>query len=195
MSKISNIFSMISLLSDGRKYSVKELSEKLEVSERMIRVYKEELDKTGIYIDTIMGPYGGYVLNNNIKLPIIKFKEEDYKILDYYIEKEKDESKKKNLIDLREKIKGQYIEENVSTNKEEVLNTYNILSRAIKEKRKVRITYLSYGKGLNERDICPAEMMLFKNGWYCVAFCLVKQDIRQFELTRIKEIELLDEFF
>ena len=62
MSKISNVILMLQYLENGRKYNVKELSKKLEVSERMIRVYKEELEKAGIYIDTIMGPYGGYVL-------------------------------------------------------------------------------------------------------------------------------------
>ena len=69
MSKISNVLSMIEYLSTGRKYSIAELSEKLEVSPRMIRVYKDEIEKAGIYIDTIKGPYGGYVLNQNINVP------------------------------------------------------------------------------------------------------------------------------
>ena len=73
MSKVSNELTMIELLSSGRKYSIKELSEILEVTERMIRVYKEDLEKSGIYIDTIMGPYGGYVLNQSVRLPIRKF--------------------------------------------------------------------------------------------------------------------------
>ena len=63
MSKISNVILMLQYLSNGRKYSIKELSEKLEVTPRMVRMYKDELEKAGIYIDTIMGPYGGYVLN------------------------------------------------------------------------------------------------------------------------------------
>ncbi len=69
MSKISNVLTMIEYLSSGRKYSITELSEKLEVSPRMIRVYKDEIEKAGIYIDTIKGPYGGYVLNQNINVP------------------------------------------------------------------------------------------------------------------------------
>ena len=69
MSKISNVLTMIEYLSTGRKYSISELSEKLEVSPRMIRVYKDEIEKAGIYIDTIKGPYGGYVLNQNINVP------------------------------------------------------------------------------------------------------------------------------
>ena len=44
MSKLSNVLSMLQLLQNGKKYSIKELSEKLEVTPRMIRVYKEELE-------------------------------------------------------------------------------------------------------------------------------------------------------
>lgn len=69
MSKISNVLTMLEILSNSRKYSIKELSEYLEVSPRMIRVYKDELEKAGIFIDTIKGPYGGYVLNQNINIP------------------------------------------------------------------------------------------------------------------------------
>ena len=81
MSKISNVLLMLQYLENGRKYNIKELAEKLEVSERMVRVYKEELEKAGIYIDTIMGPYGGYVLNQSIRIPTRKFKKEDNEFL------------------------------------------------------------------------------------------------------------------
>lgn len=69
MSKISNVLTMLEYLSSGKKYSIAELSERLEVTPRMIRVYKDEIEKAGIYIDTIKGPYGGYVLNQNINVP------------------------------------------------------------------------------------------------------------------------------
>jgi predicted DNA-binding transcriptional regulator YafY len=41
---------MLQYLENGRKYNIKELSEKLEVSKRMVRLYKEELEEAGIYI-------------------------------------------------------------------------------------------------------------------------------------------------
>lgn len=197
MSKISNVITMLELLNTGKKYSIKELSEQLEVSERMIRVYKEELEKAGIYIDTIMGPYGGYILNQSIRLPLRKFKMKDTKILDKYIKEEKNIENKNELILLQDKIKGVYIgskQESAELNlKDETLKKYNILTRAIKEKRKVKILYYSYGKGENERVIDPAEMFLFQDGWYCAAFCELKKDIRHFELKRIINYELLEE--
>lgn len=69
MSKISNVLNMIEYLSTGRKYSIRELSSLLEVTPRMVRVYKDEIEKAGIYIDTIKGPYGGYVLNQDVSIP------------------------------------------------------------------------------------------------------------------------------
>ncbi|MFI3307136.1 MAG: WYL domain-containing protein [Mycoplasmatota bacterium] len=69
MSKVSNVLLMIQYLSTGKKYNINELSELLEVSPRMIRVYKNELELAGIYIRTLKGPYGGYVLEQNIRIP------------------------------------------------------------------------------------------------------------------------------
>lgn len=197
MSKVSNVITMLELLQTGKKYSINELSNKLEVSERMIRVYKEDLEKAGIYIDTIMGPYGGYVLNQRVRMPIRKFKLKDAELLNTYITQEKDEKKKEELIILQDKIKGVYIgskqEEQELNLKDENEKKYNLLTRAIKEKRKVKILYYSYGKGENERIIDPIEMFLFQEGWYCAAFCEKKQDIRHFELKRIIKYKLLNE--
>ena len=199
MSKISNAIIMLNLLSTGRKYSIDELSNILEVSPRMIRTYKEELEKSGIYIDSIMGPYGGYVLNNSIRIPERKFKKTDYELLNKYIEQEPDQAVKEKLINLKDKIKGIYIgskEENKELNlKDETLLKYNSLTRAIKERKKVKILYYSYNTGENERVIDPAEMFLFKDGWYCAAFCELRSDIRHFELKRIRKLTILDEKF
>lgn len=197
MSKLSNTLTMIELLQTGKKFTIKELSKKLEVSERMIRIYKEDLEKAGIYVDTIMGPYGGYVLNQAVKLPARKFKTKDFKLLDQYIKEEKNEKRKNDLIMLQDKIRGVYIgskkEANELNLKDENLKKFNLLTRAIREKRKVKINYYSYGKGENERIICPAEMFLFQDGWYLAAFCELKKDIRHFELRRILNYELLNE--
>lgn len=199
MGKVSNVFSLLFLLQSGRKYSVQELARKLEVSERMIRVYKEELEKAGIYIDSIMGPYGGYVLKQNVELHPRMLRYDDALLLDSYIQNEKEKGKKEQLLALQSKIKSFVIEQDVD-NKElslkgETLKKYNLLMKAIKEKRKVRIVYDSYQKGHTERVIEPAEMFLFQKGWCCAAFCELRQDIRHFELKRILTYELLNEFY
>ncbi len=195
MSKISNTITMLELLQNGRKYSISELASILEVSERMIRLYKEDLEKSGIYIDTIMGPYGGYVLNQSIRIPQRKFKASDYKLLDKYIESEKDEEIKNQLILLQDKIRGIYIgskqEDKELHLTEETKKKYNLLTCAMKENRKVKILYYSFNTGENERVIVPKEMFLYQDGWYCAAYCELKKSMRHFELKRMIKYEIL----
>ncbi len=158
MSKISNVLTMIEYLSTGRKYSIAELSEKLEVTPRMIRVYKDEIEKAGIYIDTIKGPYGGYVLNQNINVP------------KRFITPNEINIKNKNL--------------------------FNLINRAIKEKRKCLIEYYSKNEKIfSKRTIHPYDLILLGNEWGVAAYCELKEEIRHFYINRIKSIELLEKFY
>lgn len=194
MSKISNVLLMLQYLQNGRKYRISELASLLEVSERMVRSYKEELEKAGIYIDTIMGPYGGYVLNQSIRLPVRKFCAEDYTFLkNLKVSKEDQEQ----LDILADKVHGVYFDskEEAIQLKEEMRPFYNTLDKAIKEKRKVLINYYSYTHGNQDRVIHPFELFFYHTGWGCAAFCEKKQDLRHFELKRMNSIQLLDEHF
>lgn len=65
MSKISNMLNMLRILKDGKIHSITSLSQALEVSKRMIRQYKLELERAGIYLKSYTGKYGGYKLNEN----------------------------------------------------------------------------------------------------------------------------------
>ena len=157
MSKVSNVLTMLEYLSSGRKYSIKELSEKLEVSPRMIRVYKDELEKAGIYGDTIKGPYEGYVLNQNISVPKRFITPKD--------------------IDIKNK------------------ELFNLINKAIKEKKKCFIKYYSKDrKTITERIIYPYDLILLGNEWGVAAYCKLREEIRHFYLNRIKEIELLEKY-
>lgn len=197
MSKLSNILTMVELLNQGRKYSILELSNLLEVTPRMIRFYKEELEKAGIYLDTIRGPYGGYVLNQKIRIPSRKFKNSDYLLLERVEEEIKNPHLKKELAVLKDKVRGIY--QGSQNEKLEIESDekekYNILSRAIKDKRKVEIFYYSYEKGENIRVIHPIDLYLYYDSWYVSAFCELRKDMRHFELKRIRNIRLLEEFY
>ncbi len=158
MSKISNILNMLEYLSTGKKYNVAELSEKLEVSPRMVRVYKEELEKAGIYVDTIKGPYGGYVLNQNINIP------------------------KRFIMPNEINIQNK--------------NYFNLINKAIKEKRKCLIEYYSQNNQTTSiRTIHPYELILFGNEWGVAAYCELKKEIRHFYINRIKSIKILEKIF
>lgn len=50
MSKVANMLNMVKILEDGKIHTIQDLANKLEVSTRMIRIYKQELEQAGIYI-------------------------------------------------------------------------------------------------------------------------------------------------
>jgi predicted DNA-binding transcriptional regulator YafY len=158
MSKISNVISLLQILSTGRKYSINELANTLEVTPRMIRVYKEELEKAGIFIDTIRGPYGGYILNQHIYLP------------------------KENAID---KLNMSEMDKKI----------YNIITKSIKEKRKVELTYLSSDGEIRKRIIHPHDLYVHEHNWYIPSYCEYRKSMRHFQFKNVRDIKLLEEYF
>lgn len=159
MSKISNAITMLQILSSGRKYSINDLANELEVTPRMIRIYKEELEKAGIFIDTIRGPYGGYILNQRV-----------------YIPRKEDTQEKLKMSELDKKI-------------------YNTITKALKEQKKVLLTYLSSDEILRERIIHPMDLYVYNHNWYIPSYCEYRKSMRHFQFARVKDIKLLDEFF
>lgn len=52
---------------------IKDLAEELEVKERMVRIYKEEIEKAGIIINSETGVDGGYSIENSTLIPTVNF--------------------------------------------------------------------------------------------------------------------------
>ncbi len=199
MSKISNVTLMLEILSSGRKYSIQELSELLEVSPRMVRIYKDELEKAGIFVETLKGVYGGYVLNQHINTPYLLFDSEDIASIDECILQSDDGDLKNRLVNIKKKIMTNLLkDENSKTtliSGDNELNVYNKLSRAVKNHKKVRIKYYNLQHGKSVRTIYPLGMYLFQGEWWCSSYWEEKDDMRQFHITRISECDILDETF
>lgn len=193
MTKLSNMLLMLQLLQNGRKYSIKELSEKIEVSERMIRKYKEELDYAGVFIDTIKGPYGGYVLNKDFNVPYLNLTEDDQKIIEKSCNLIDDEELKQALLEINKKITLNINNKNknviISDSRE--VNVFNKISNAYKNNLKIRIKYYNLSHGESERVIYPLGLYLFQNEWWVSAYWEEKDDMRQFHLKRIIDCEIL----
>ena len=83
MNRVANMLNMLQILKDKNIHSIASLAQKLEVSERMIRQYKSELEQAGIYLKSYTGKYGGYKIddNNNFFKIENKVKEKMYIIM------------------------------------------------------------------------------------------------------------------
>ena len=192
MGKISNAIQMLNYLNTGNKYTVRELSEKIGITERMVRYYKVELEQAGIPIETFMGPNGGYYILN-IKNQYNHFNKYDLQLLEninMVLEKlgYEDIVKYKKLInkikfasDVEEE-KSKYFLDNGVNDKSEL---YFTLNDAILNKTPLKILYRNLKQEWQERIIHPLQIFSYDK-FYVTAYCELRDDIRHFEIDRIK---------
>ena len=193
MGKISNAIKMLNYLNTGNKYNVKELSEKIGITERMVRYYKAELEQAGIPIETFMGPNGGYYILNtknqynhfnkydiqlleNINIMLEKM---EYENIDKY---KKIINKIKFASDIAEE-KSKYFLYNMTEDKSEL---YFVLNDAILNKLAIKILYRNLNQEWQERVVHPLQIFNYDNKFYVTAYCELRNDIRHFEISRIK---------
>lgn len=198
MSKITNTILMIKLLSNGRVYSVKELSEELGVTDRMVRYYKEQLEMAGYIIESFKGPGGGYYINKNDMININYFNKYDLEVLDKVqseISTSDNDKLIKDFIELNKKLHSIY-----NTNK--VLSEYDnnlsfkendekikIIDDSIKNMKSIYISYLGTSGNVTNREILPISIFKFENNIYVTAFCKLRGAIRHFDLNKIMSLD------
>lgn len=201
MSKIANMLNMVNLLKDGKIHNMKEIAKQIEVSPRMIKQYKNELEQAGIYIDTKRGISGGYSLNselNNIDVGLTSQELIKLKEMESYFDKEKEfkEIIKKIFNSYEKNISSDNsnkINKIIETGKLQIEDVYIKIRKAINGRNKVFIKFFSNESGVSERVIHPAEMFYYLDEWYVAAFCEKKQAIRLFKLNDILEYKVLNE--
>lgn len=196
MGKISNVLYMIDLLNTGNIYTIKDLSEKIGVTERMIRYYKNEICNNGILIESFKGPNGGYFMIDKVKnyTSINKY---DIQLLNNiekflyknnfkYIDQYKDflDKSKKMYSICEEKSKYIFNIDITSLGK-----TEKVIEEAIIKNEKIDIIYNTIDGGQSKRTIHPLNLFKYKENYYITAFCELRNDIRHFEINRIVSIK------
>lgn len=196
MGKFSNMLYMIDLLNTGNKYSVKELSKYLGVTERMIRYYKEELENNGIFIESFKGPNGGYFMIDKVKNYIL-FNKYDVQLLENVskVLENSNFSFMKSYKDLLEKVKNMY---SIAEEKSKFIvdiksldnnEIFNIVKSSIKKQESINIEYRNIDGTISKRTIHPLQLFNYKDINYVTAYCELRKDIRHFEIERIENIK------
>ncbi len=196
MGKISNMLYMVDLLNTGNIYTLKELSEKIGVTERMVRYYKNEICDNGIAIESFKGPNGGYFMIDSIK-NYININKYDIQLLDNinkFLLKNNFEYKDKyeDFLDKAKKMysiyedKSKYISNIAIESPGEI---EKIIESSIGKNEKIEIIYNTVNGEQSKRAIHPLNLFKYKNNYYVTAFCELRNDIRHFEIKRIINIK------
>ena len=211
MSHTSNSLKMLMILNAKGLVKSKEIAEILEVKERMVRNYKQDLEMAGIHIGTKAGRYGGYYLEQKSFLPNMHFQSTELAALDMaydFLMNSKSYPEKNHFKMLYHQISSmalskeeidQYIYFIHKSKPRDTLTKDNELflqlRSAILAKKKVIITYQGWKGKIESRTIHPYGLINYNNSWYCRAYCEMREGQRTFKLLRIQTLEETEEHF
>ena len=201
--QINRLFEIVYILLDKKTITARELSEHFEVSVRTIYRDVETLSIAGIPIYTNKGKGGGISLIEDFVLnkSVLSEKEQNEILMSLQSLKATRflnvEPVLKRLSTIFNKENPNWIDVDFSTwgsdNNEK--EKFNILKIAILSAKTVSFDYFSSYGEKTLRTVEPLKLVFKGQGWYLYGFCRTKGEFRIFKITRIREMNLLEETF
>ncbi|MBC7195284.1 MAG: WYL domain-containing transcriptional regulator, partial [Caldisericia bacterium] len=213
--ELGRLFRIYKKIKDCKYQSVKDLARDEEVSERTI---KRDISTLKYSLNAPIGyskKYKGYYLEKDWEFPFPPLTAGEILALfiaNNLIKNLKDTPLHKISSELSKKLERLLPDNILMSNKEienilsisfqpiklkkDIIKTFEIIFDAIREKKRLKIKYYTIKRDdISERKIDPYHLFNFEGIWYVVAFCHLRNEIRDFALDRILDIKLLNEKF
>ncbi|MEG1536049.1 MAG: YafY family protein [Clostridia bacterium] len=207
MQSLSNLFSMLLDLINYPQITAHELASKLEVSERSIYRYVDTLSFAQIPIICTKGRNGGIKIGDEFKLYAQFLTAEERELLITTLETmplgKTSENIKNKLLSLEKnnKSRDMYRSELFAVDKTSFGNNDIIRSKmqALQDsrasKKVIKITYHDRSGKVTEREIEPYVIVYGDGIWYIFAWCLTRNEMRLFKISRITHIQQTEKSF
>lgn len=199
--QMNRLFEIVYLLLDKKNMTAKELALHFEVSTRTIYRDIEALVFAGIPIYSERGKNGGvrllenYVLNKGIILEKeqneILYALKSLKAVNY----SNTEAILLKLRSIFNKPAEDWIEIDFSSYGEIRNTLFENIKEALINKKIVKFYYYNSKSEKSLRKVEPLKIWFKERAWYLFAYCHEKKDIRQFKMTRIRDLVLTEEHF
>jgi len=206
--KAERLFQLVTLLK-GRRLAItaKTLSEALEVSERTIYRDIQALILSGVPIEGEAGI--GYLLPNHFELPPLMFSVDELMALmlgSKMVQAWSDKTLAKSATSAFEKIEA-IIPEHLQQNQpmpflvpdfhiDQTHSNYSTCIRqAIQTFNVLKISYIDAKEDASERLIEPLSLVFWGAKWTIIAFCILRQDYREFRIDRIQNLQTTEQKF
>ncbi len=206
------LISILLLLQSQGQMTAKELSERLEVSERTIYRDMEALSGTGIPVFAERGKNGGWSLMEGYRTNLTGLKESEIRALfvspsaqlldDLGWTRTSEEARNKLVASLpsiyRENAKDVWNRIHVDTSAwrkgKEKIETFEVLKNAIWKQNKLKIEYQRADGTTSDRVVKPLGLVAKGSRWYFIA-SKDNDIIRNYRASRIKSAEPISETF
>ena len=201
--QINRLFEIVYILLERKTVTAKELAERFEVSTRTIQRDIEILSNSKIPVYANKGRGGGICLLDNFVLDksILSDEEQNQILFGLQVQQKLNIDNKKTafqkLTTIFNKASKNWIEvdfadwgiDNLKDNK------FELIKKAILNNQVIQFVYYnSYGQETN-RQVEPLQIWFKDKAWYIKGYCRLKKDYRLFKITRMKDVEILDEHF
>jgi predicted DNA-binding transcriptional regulator YafY len=204
--KLERLLAIVLLLINRKRVQAKELAEMFEVSLRTIYRDIDTINQAGIPIVTFQGAGGGIGIMESYRLERNLFAKEDMTMIlsmlsgvnkelgDGVIERTikkvegmlpfSEEKVEPIVIDFSGWGKHHYYKDKIS-----------MLKKTVDECRVIRIAYASAQNKESIREIEPVQMHFRTSNWYVFGLCRLRNEYRLFKVSRIRNMEVLEEVF
>jgi predicted DNA-binding transcriptional regulator YafY len=204
MHKSDRLFQLTNILRVHKVITAKELALKLDVSERTIYRYIDDLSVSGI---PIYGEAGkGYTLSDDFELPPIKLNKKEIEALVLGVNLVSSWTGKtmknaaKSLLNKIDAVIPKQIENEKpiryarvpSGHRRDDSLRWEQIHTALNEKKWIRIKYESLNSSSTTRIIFPLGMFYWGGKWTLGSWCSLRNDFRDFRNDRMLSIEIID---
>ncbi len=213
MNRIERISAILIQLQSKKIVKAQEIADRFEISLRTVYRDIRSLEETGV---PIIGEAGvGYSLVDGYRLPPIMFTKEEamaFVTAEKLVEKFTDYSTKTSYNSALYKIKAvlkssekneinllsNHIEtvENRFSSPKSNIDLIEPILKSIAEKRQIKIDYFTnHSQENTSRTVEPVGIFHNGNNWYLVAYCLLRNDYRNFKINRISSFNTTEKHF
>jgi len=212
MNRIDRLFAILLELQHKRRVRAQDLAQRFEISKRTVYRDMSALNQMGIPIASLPGE--GFELVEGFYLPPLMFNENEAIALTLGLRlltqqatgsltRAADSASAKIKVALPEQVRARsealsgiigFVTPSQKFNLDD--SQLLLIQKAIQEKRVLHIRYHSYRKdGASERDVEPHQLFYADGVWYFEAYCRSRKDVRDFRLSRVEKLTLLDQYF
>ena len=213
MNRIDRLHAILTHLQSKKKVKAQEVADRFNISLRTVYRDVKALEESGV---PVIGEAGsGYTIMEGYRLPPVMFTQEEASALlmgaklaeqltDASVKKYFDAAlfKIKAILRTNDKDYVDQLTDNIQVLQsrlpvEHVSNQYlAAMQKAIVDKKIIFIRYQSNShEEITERQIEPIGLCYYSLNWHLIGWCRLRNDYRDFRLSRIIRLQLKDEAF
>ena len=211
LNRIDRLHAILTHLQSKKRVTAQEIADRFNISLRTVYRDVKALEESGV---PVIGEAGsGYTVMEGYRLPPVMFTQEEASALllgAKLAEQQTDASIKKHFLAALYKIKAVLRtsdKEHMDTIDDQIVVYSRIpadnfsgrylvdLQKALGDKKVIAIRYQSNDEEVTQRQVEPIGLCYYGQAWHLIAWCRLRNNYRDFRVTRIQSMQLLEETF